>query len=226
MSASQVPADVWASGAAYEPYVGRWSRRVAREFVRWLAIAANLEWLDIGSGTGALSRTILDHAQPSRVRGVDPSEGFVAFARANIDDARATFAVGDARALPAQSGEFDAAVSGLVLNFVPLPEHVLFGMLTFGIGHGCYIKAFSDRGRTAGIAPPYARGSAFGVAWLIALLGCLGLVRTPKISAALNYGARAYALLLPSKSCAAKDSLSIRPARLTATCSKPSKRWG
>jgi hypothetical protein len=24
------PSDVWAIGAAYEPYVGRWSRRVAR----------------------------------------------------------------------------------------------------------------------------------------------------------------------------------------------------
>jgi hypothetical protein len=29
---------VWASGGAYEPYVGRWSRPVAREFVDWLAI--------------------------------------------------------------------------------------------------------------------------------------------------------------------------------------------
>ena len=27
------PADVWASGDAYEPYVGRWSRLVAREFL-------------------------------------------------------------------------------------------------------------------------------------------------------------------------------------------------
>jgi uncharacterized membrane protein YhhN len=91
----------------------------------------------------------------------------------------------------------------IMAQVVPLPEHVLFGMLTFGIGHGCYIKAFSDRGRTAGIAPPYARGSAFGVAWLIALLGWLGLVRNPKISAALNYGALAYALLLASMSGAA-----------------------
>ena len=30
--------DVWASGDAYEPYVGRWSRLVAREFVAWLGL--------------------------------------------------------------------------------------------------------------------------------------------------------------------------------------------
>lgn len=28
--------DLWASGAAYEPYVGRWSRLVARKFLLWL----------------------------------------------------------------------------------------------------------------------------------------------------------------------------------------------
>jgi hypothetical protein len=30
---------VWESGEAYEPYVGRWSRLVAREFLHWLALA-------------------------------------------------------------------------------------------------------------------------------------------------------------------------------------------
>ena len=37
--------DVWASGDAYEPFVGRWSRRVAREFIKWLGLAANSRWL-------------------------------------------------------------------------------------------------------------------------------------------------------------------------------------
>jgi hypothetical protein len=56
--------DVWASGDAYEPFVGRWSRRVAREFVEWLALAGNLRRLDVGSGTGALTQTILATAAP------------------------------------------------------------------------------------------------------------------------------------------------------------------
>jgi hypothetical protein len=28
--------DVWAAGDLYEPYVGRWSRLVARDFLPWL----------------------------------------------------------------------------------------------------------------------------------------------------------------------------------------------
>jgi hypothetical protein len=46
--------DVWASGDAYEPYVGRWSRLVAREFVKWIGVASKKQWLDVGCGTGAL----------------------------------------------------------------------------------------------------------------------------------------------------------------------------
>jgi trans-aconitate methyltransferase len=69
--------DVWASGDAYEPFVGRWSRRVAREFIEWLAPAANSRWLDVGCGSGALTQTILATAAPREVLGVDPSEGFI-----------------------------------------------------------------------------------------------------------------------------------------------------
>ena len=45
----------WSAGQLYEPYVGRWSRRVAEEFLAWLQPSANWEWLDVGCGTGALS---------------------------------------------------------------------------------------------------------------------------------------------------------------------------
>ena len=34
------------AGEAYEPYVGRWSRPVAAEFLQWLAVPANARWLD------------------------------------------------------------------------------------------------------------------------------------------------------------------------------------
>jgi SAM-dependent methyltransferase len=113
--------DVWASGDAYEPFVGRWSRRIAREFIEWLAPAANARWLDVGCGTGALTQTILATAAPREVLGVDPSEGFVAHARRHTQDSCAKFQVGDAKALPVADGYFDVAVSGLVLNFVPDP---------------------------------------------------------------------------------------------------------
>lgn len=112
-------ADTWSSGATYEAYVGRWSRMVAREFIPWLAVPTAQRWLDVGCGTGALTQTILDVAEPDSVTGVDPSEGFLAHARATITDPRARFLVGDAQAAPIKSESIDAIVSGLALNFVP-----------------------------------------------------------------------------------------------------------
>jgi SAM-dependent methyltransferase len=114
--------EVWASGAAYEPYVGRWSRLVAHKFLNWLAIPPGKRWLDVGCGTGALSQTILEIAYPGEVIGVDPSETFLAFARDHVLSQKASFTVGDAQALPLESEAFDAAVSGLVLNFIPQPQ--------------------------------------------------------------------------------------------------------
>lgn len=111
--------DVWASGNAYEPYVGRWSRLVAREFLNWVGGPGNLEWLDVGCGTGALCEVILQTVSPRRVTGIDPSEGFVSFACSKVTDPRATFEVGNAQALPIPEGSFDTTVSGLVINFVP-----------------------------------------------------------------------------------------------------------
>jgi SAM-dependent methyltransferase len=110
---------VWGSGEAYEPYVGRWSRPVAREFLHWLAISPSLHWLDVGCGTGALSQTILTHAAPAVVHGIDPSAGYLTVAQQQVRDARARFEQGDARHLPVESATYDVVVSGLVLNFIP-----------------------------------------------------------------------------------------------------------
>jgi len=120
--------ETWASGAAYEPYVGRWSRLVAREFLNWLNVSAKSHWLDVGCGTGALSQTILDSAAPSSVKGIDRSEGYVAFAREHVQDERAQFEVGDAQALPVETGGYDAVVAGLMLNFISEPGRVVAEM--------------------------------------------------------------------------------------------------
>ena len=114
------PAEVWAAGDAYEPYVGRWSRLVAREFVAWLGVAGGAAWLDVGCGTGALSQTVLEAADPAAVVAVDPSLGFLANARARLGGP-VRLAAADARRLPVADARVDAAVSGLVLNFVPDP---------------------------------------------------------------------------------------------------------
>ncbi len=67
----------FADGEAYDHYVGRWSRPVGQMFLDWLAPAPGLRWADVGCGTGALTEAILSSADPERVIGVEPSEGFL-----------------------------------------------------------------------------------------------------------------------------------------------------
>src|SRR5690349_14794410 len=102
-------ADVWAAGNAYEPYVGRWSRVVAREFIEWLAVPPGARWVDVGCGTGALSTTILSATSPDQLRGIDASAAYVSFVRDRLADSRAEFAVADAQRLPFPSASADAA---------------------------------------------------------------------------------------------------------------------
>jgi len=116
------PKDVWASGKAYEPYVGRWSRVIARQFLEWLAVPSDCSWLDVGCGTGALTETILAVAAPKTVIAVDSAAGYLDFARQNISDPSARFEFGDAQSLPVETASCDVAISGLMLNFVPQPD--------------------------------------------------------------------------------------------------------
>src|SRR5258708_5239893 len=120
--------DVWDAGALYEMYVGRWSRVVARELLQWLSIPTQKDWLDVGCGTGALSQIIFEHGLPNAIKGIDSSANFVTYAKAHVDSARVTFAVGDAQALQIDSASFDVVVSGLVLNFVPEPRRAVAEM--------------------------------------------------------------------------------------------------
>ncbi len=135
------PKEVWARGDAYEPYVGRWSRRVAREFVAWLAVPPAQRWLDVGCGTGALSQTILERAAPQAVQGIDPSAGYITYAQEHIRDERASFETGDARALPYAAASFDVVVAGLVLNFVPDPPAAL-GEMARVVRRGGIVAAY------------------------------------------------------------------------------------
>ncbi|WP_353814796.1 class I SAM-dependent methyltransferase [Agromyces sp. SYSU T00266] len=116
-------ADLWHDGEPYERYVGRWSRLVAATFVDVLDSRPGLRWLDVGCGTGALTDAVIERWSPASIVGVDPSEGFLAAARARprAEGADVRFVVGDAEHLPLPDGSVDAVVSGLVLNFAPDP---------------------------------------------------------------------------------------------------------
>ena len=120
--------DAWQAGDSYDAYMGRWSRQVAPRFLDWLGAPAGLEWLEVGCGTGALSAAILAQGKPKGLIAIDPSDGFVARARANVPDPRAAFQVGDAQALTLDTASRDIVVSALMLNFVPDKEKALAEM--------------------------------------------------------------------------------------------------
>ncbi len=130
--------------------MGRWSAWIADAFVRLLAVPSGRSWLDVGCGTGALTAAVLARAEPSRVTGVDPAEGFLAHARARVTDPRVTFYSGDARSLPVPDGSFDAVVSGLALNFVPGPERAVAEC----------VRAAAPGGAVAAYVWDYAEGMA------------------------------------------------------------------
>ena len=115
----------WSDADAYERYIGRWSARVAVRFVTWLDMPPHLRWLDVGCGTGALTRAVLEAADPQLVTGIEPAAAFAARARDAVAGRPARVTVGDARALPLPDDSVDVVVSGLVLNFVPDPAVAL-----------------------------------------------------------------------------------------------------
>ena len=146
--ADGAPQESWAGAAAYEAFIGRYSRRVAPIFVDWLAASTGGRWLDIGCGTGALSDAILGTARPAALTGVEPSPAFLASVRAASHDPRATFVEGTATALPVATATIDAAVAGLVLNFVGDVAAALGEirrvLVPGGLG-GAYVWDYADR---------------------------------------------------------------------------------
>jgi SAM-dependent methyltransferase len=114
-----VTGDRWNDGTGYDSYVGRWSRRVAERFLAWLDIRYGADWVDVGCGTGHLTRAIAEFNDPRSVIGVDPSRRFLLAAKAASRDSRVTFLEGEGESLPIDDVSADVVVSGLVLNFLP-----------------------------------------------------------------------------------------------------------
>lgn len=154
-------------GAAYERYMGEWSRLTGETFLDWLAPKTGLRWLDVGCGNGAFTEMLVERCAPSSVVGIDPSEGQLAYARTRPLSRVAQFHQGDAMALPFPDDSFDAAVMPLVIFFVPVPAQGVAEMARVvapgGIvtayawdmeGGGFPYQALHDEMRGMGVAVP------------------------------------------------------------------------
>ena len=105
--------------AAYDRFMGRYSRPLAGVFADAAGVAAGQRVLDVGCGPGALTGELRGRLGAASVCAIDPSEPFVeACARLNPGvDVRH----GSAEDLPYADREFDAALAELVFHFVSDP---------------------------------------------------------------------------------------------------------
>jgi SAM-dependent methyltransferase len=113
--------DRWTSGSHYDQWMGRWSRLLAHEFLKWLNLPAGLRWLDVCCGSGVITEAVVASSVPASVVGVDVSVEQISFARQHRVHPNVTFETADAMALPFPDASFDIAICGLGLNYIPNP---------------------------------------------------------------------------------------------------------
>jgi SAM-dependent methyltransferase len=113
--------DRWTSGADYDQWMGRWSRLLAREFLKWLDLPRGLHWIDVCCGSGVVTESVVEFCGPGRVTGIDASPQQIDFARQHRAQSNVTFQTGNAMELPFADSSFDVAVCGLGLNYIPNP---------------------------------------------------------------------------------------------------------
>jgi len=186
-------------GAAYEVFLGRWTRRLAQPLLDFAEFAMAGRLIDVGCGTGSLARAMAVRWPGRAVVGIDIASPYVAFAQAQPVLHNLVFEVADAAALPYADASFAGAVAQLVLNFVPDSTAALNEMKRVTARGGRVVAAVWDfRGglvyqrmfwdTAAGIDPAAAaaRDRLFsgalalpdGLTSLFALAGLAGVERT------------------------------------------------
>ena len=115
---------------AYEQMMGRWSRKLAPQFVAFAELDNPATILDVGCGTGNLTVALASRFQDANVTGLDQSRAFIASARSlDAANGRLIFDEGEATALPFADHSFDATLSLLVVNFIPDAERAVREMV-------------------------------------------------------------------------------------------------
>jgi ubiquinone/menaquinone biosynthesis C-methylase UbiE len=107
------------AGAAYDRFMGRYSRPLAPQLADLAAVTSGQRVLDVGSGPGALTSELVERLGASAVVAVDPSAPFVEAVRERLPDVEVAQA--PAEALPFADASFDAALAQLVVHFMRDP---------------------------------------------------------------------------------------------------------
>lgn len=107
---------------------GAHARRLYPHVLAALAGAREGDLLDVGCGTGALARLVLEQGPMCRVTGLDLAPAMVEQARANLGGfgARMHVVEGDSDRLPFHEESFDAAYCNDSFHHYPDPEKAAF----------------------------------------------------------------------------------------------------
>ena len=107
------------AGAAYDRFMGRYSRPLAAGFADWLDLAPGQRAIDVGCGPGALTGVLVERLGADQVAAVDPSASFVEACRERFPEVDVQR--GTAEALPHGDDSFDVAAACLVVHFMADP---------------------------------------------------------------------------------------------------------
>jgi SAM-dependent methyltransferase len=103
----------------YDRFMGRYSAPLAPLLADLAGVGPGHRVLDVGCGPGALVAELVERLGPDSVAAVDPSEPFVAAARARNPGVTVERAA--AEELPFADDAFDAALAQLVVHFMADP---------------------------------------------------------------------------------------------------------
>ena len=104
---------------AYDRFMGRYSVQLAPQLAEFGGVSAGQRVLDVGCGPGALTGELVRRVGGEAVTAVDPSEPFVAAAKARHPTVEVLLA--SAEHLPFDDAVFDAALAQLVVHFMADP---------------------------------------------------------------------------------------------------------
>jgi SAM-dependent methyltransferase len=104
---------------SYDRFMGRYSTLLAPQLADFAGVREGQRVVDVGCGPGALTAELVARLGGDAVSAADPSEPFVAAARARYPDVDVRLAA--AEELPFADGEFDAALAQLVVHFMRDP---------------------------------------------------------------------------------------------------------